>query len=270
MIRILSDLHFGYSSSRVKAAEQLAPLAEGAEEVLFNGDTVETRFPQERDRAREAVAALRNVCHTAGAHAVFLTGNHDPDVTEIHHLELADGAILVTHGDVLFHGLSPWSTEAAVLRAAHDRELAALGHPEDLTRRLEALRRAARVLEPLGAKLMPRVKPGLWHALAEHFWPPWRTLRILGGWAQTPFLANALAARCVPQARCVILGHTHFSGVWRVGGRLVVNTGGFTPMGRPLAAELEGNTLTVRKVVFAHGLFWPGRAVARRDIGGEA
>lgn len=267
MIRILSDLHLGYASSRVQEPAQLAPLVEGTQTVIFNGDTVETRFPRERARARETVKALRELCRAEHARAVFLTGNHDPDVTDTHHTELAGGTVLVTHGDILFHGLSPWSTEAPLLREAHERELAALGDPADLPRRLEAMRRAALVLEPLGEKLLPRVKSGLWRTLAEHFWPPSRPLRILTGWAQTPFLANALAARYAPGARCVILGHTHFSGVWRVGGRLVVNTGGFVPLGRPLTAELEGNTLTVRKIVFAHGQFWPGRAVARREIG---
>ncbi|MEI8233880.1 MAG: metallophosphoesterase [Verrucomicrobiota bacterium] len=267
MIRILSDVHFGYPSTRVKAVEQLAPLVEGVERVVFNGDTVEMRFPEERARAEAAVEALRLFCRAAGAEPVFLTGNHDPAITETHHLELANGAVLVTHGDILFHGLSPWSTEARLLHAAHDRELAALGHPADLPRRLLALRRAAMILEPLGEKLMPRVKPGLWHALAEHFWPPWRPLRILGGWAQTPFLANALAARDTPGAQCVVLGHTHFSGVWRMGTRMIVNTGGFIPMGRPLAVDMDGATLTVRQIVYQHGLLRPGRIVARREFG---
>jgi len=114
---------------------------------------------------------------------------------------------------------------------------------------------------------MPRVKPGLFHALAEHFWPPWRPLRILGGWAETPFLAAALAARDFPKARCVVLGHTHFSGVWRVRGRTIINTGGFVAMGRPLAVDLEGSTLTVRRIGCLNGLFHPGRIVARREIG---
>lgn len=267
MIRILSDLHFGYPSCRVQAVEQLAPLLEGVERLVFNGDTVEMRFPEERATAEAAREALRQFCHAAGAEPTFLTGNHDPVVSEIHHLELADGAVLVTHGDILFHGLSPWSTEATLLREAHDRELAGLAHPANLTQRLQALRRAALILEPLGAKLIARVQPGLWRALAEHFWPLSRPFNILKGWARTPFLANALAARDLPQARCVVVGHTHFSGVWRVGGRTIVNTGGFVPMGRPLAVDLDGTTLTVRHVVEAHGLFWPGNVVARHTIG---
>ena len=35
----------------------------------------------------------------------LLTGNHDPDISPHHHLELAGGRVLVTHGDVHIQGM---------------------------------------------------------------------------------------------------------------------------------------------------------------------
>ena len=58
-------------------------------------------------------------------------------------------------------------------------------------------------------------------------------------------------------------GHTHRSGVWRTGGRVVINTGGFTPLAHPLAVELEGEVLTVRRISTGTGDFRLGQVVAR-------
>jgi len=250
MIRILSDLHLGYPNCRVQSVDQLAPLMEDVKAIVFNGDTAELRFLQER-------AQLDALCREFRVEPVFLTGNHDPTISENHCLELADGAVFVTHGDILFHGFFPQSTEVG---QACREELEALGPDADLLLRLQASRRAVKILEPLG------LYPGFWKALAPHLWPPWRLLHILSIWMRAPSLINELVERDVPYARCILTGHTHYSGVWRRGGRLIVNTGGFVPMSRPLVAELDGNMLTVRRIMSAHNQFWPGRIVTRREI----
>ena len=261
--RILSDLHFGHRGSRVRELRQLAPLLEGAQRVLFNGDSVEMLFLDERESGGAAVTALRQLCLEVGAEPVFLTGNHDPTLTETHFLELAGGAVFVTHGDILFHGLSPWSIEGELLRAAHTREMEALGHPADLPGQLLAMRRAALAIEHLGEQIRALRKPGLLHAVARHLWPPSLPWHILRGWARTPFLANAFAARHAPQAQFVVIGHTHFGGVWRVGQRVVINTGSFLPLSRRFAIDLDEDALRVREIVFQGGLFRAGREVAK-------
>ena len=174
--------------------------------------------------------------------------------------------MFVTHGDILFHGLSPWGNEAALLRAAHTRELEALGNRSDLPSQFLAMRRAALVLEDMGETVHRLRKPGLVRAMAHHLWPPWRPFHILSGWARTPFLAGAFAARHAPQAQVIVIGHTHFSGVWRIGKRVVINTGGFVPFSRPLAVDLEEETLSIREVVAKGEAFQLGREVARHRL----
>jgi len=262
MTRILSDLHFGHRGSRVRELGQLAPLLEGAERIVFNGDSVEMRFMEEREQALADADALRQLCVASGANPVFLTGNHDPALTDLHHLELADGAVFVTHGDILFQGISPWSIEAAALREAHRQATETLAPSADLHRQLVAIRRAALALEQMGGKFLTLQKPGVLNAITHHLWPPWRPWHILMGWARTPFLANALAAAHAPQARFVIVGHTHFSGVWRVGKRVVINTGGFVPLSSGLAVDLDDEWLIVRKIAFENGQFRLARKVA--------
>lgn len=264
--RILSDLHYGHKSSLVWDWRQIAPLVEGAGRVVFNGDTVEMRFREERPKAVADAEALRELCLEWGAQPILLTGNHDPALTDLHHLELAGGAVLVTHGDILFHGLSPWSVEAARLIDAHTRELAAMGNPVDFPSKLLAMRRAALALEGLGEELRRHQKPGLLFAIKHHLWPPWRPLRIVAAWMRTPALADALAAYCLPRAQFVALGHTHYSGVWRRGQRIVINTGGFLPLAGRLAIDLDDETLTVREIISDRGLFRFGREIGRFPV----
>jgi len=267
MVRILSDLHFGSRSSLVRDLRQLTPLLEGTEQVVFNGDSVEMLFLEDRAKGISNANVLRSLCQQTGTEPVFLTGNHDPTLTDLHHLELAGGEVLVTHGDILFHGLSPWGHEASRMRAAHTRELAALQQPAGFNDELQAMRRAALVIEGMGEKIRAgNIKPGRLHSITRHLWPPWRPLSILSGWARAPFLANALASRHAAQARFVVIGHTHFSGVWRVGKRIVINTGGFLPLSRPLAVDLDDQTLTVRRVNAINGEFRLGTEVARYEF----
>jgi len=41
--RIISDLHYGDPASRVRSLDALQPLFSGADRMVFNGDSVETR-----------------------------------------------------------------------------------------------------------------------------------------------------------------------------------------------------------------------------------
>ncbi|MEI6351909.1 MAG: metallophosphoesterase [Verrucomicrobiota bacterium] len=264
--RILSDLHFGHPTSFVRATEQLAPLLEGADRVIFNGDSVEMRFVEERGPAAVDFARLQQCCLEAAVEAVFVTGNHDAEISEIHHLDLASGAVFVTHGDILFHGLSPWSKEAARLQEAHTQELSALGNPSQLELQLRAAKRAVRAIQHFGPKLRTPVNRAA--NLLHEAWPPWRPFHILGCWAVTPHRAHALAAAHRPEAKFVIIGHTHFSGIWHRRDRVVINTGAFLPYSRPLAVDLteaaDGSVeVVVRKVASRGGLFRLGREVAR-------
>lgn len=249
-VTVLSDLHVGHPASHIRNPAELAPLFQGAATVVFNGDTVEMLWLYNRDRAQEQLERLAEVCLAEGARPVFLNGNHDPVVSSASHLDLWGGRVLVTHGDILFHEIAPWSREARVLGPEHTRlleELAEAAHT-DFEERLVAVKRASLALEMHEPRRPQGRLAGLALAVREG-WPPWRVWWIARCWMRTPALADAIAERFRPQARFVLIGHTHYAGVWNRSGRIVVNTGSFLPFSGRLGVRLEAGRLEVRGIV---------------------
>jgi len=258
-IRIVSDLHFGHPASMVEQPAQLAPLFREAKTVVFNGDTVELRYLRGRRIGMRNAKLVREVCEGAGVRPVFINGNHDPILSELSHVDLADGAVLVTHGDLLFHNISPWSHDAEILRAAHTRELEDLGEDAflDFEKRLKASKRAALSIE-LHRPRMPRDSLAALRTVLRECWPPWRPLQVFHSWAVTPARAEALARVFRPRARFIIIGHTHFSGCWQRGPRVIINTGSFLPLSGRMAIDIQGDSLVVRPVLLERGVFKAG------------
>ena len=138
----------------------------------------------------------------------------------------------------------------------------------DFEERLVAVRRTALSLE----MHEPRTARGRWAGLATTLregWPPWRVLQIVRAWVRTPRLADELAGRFRPRARFVVIGHTHFAGVWGRGGRVVVNTGSFLPLSGRYAVRIDPDQLEVRKVERRKGEWVLGRRVAAHDWRGS-
>ena len=106
-IRILSDLHLGHKVSRIEDVESLRPLIAGAGTVIFNGDTWQELAKPWKSRAGEMLEELKKLCADEGAEAVFLSGNHDPGWPGKGWIELAEGRIVVNHGDALLFESSP-------------------------------------------------------------------------------------------------------------------------------------------------------------------
>lgn len=255
-IRIISDIHFGHPGCIVERVENLAPLFRGARTVVFNGDSVELRFLAGRQAGQKNAELLRRACLAEGAQPVFLNGNHDPIVASENHLDLVGGAVLVTHGDLLFHDISPWSSEAAIMKDAHTKALTELGDDlfHDFETRLKASKRAALAME-LHRSRLPQGPLARIATVLRECWPPWRPLQIVRCWAVMPGKAVALARVFRPRARILIIGHTHLCGVWRRGPRIVINTGSFLPVGGRLAVDISGETVTLRSIVRAAGMF---------------
>jgi predicted phosphodiesterase len=261
-LRIISDLHFGHPASIVHGPEALTPLFEGVKAVVFNGDTVELRYLRGRELGLRNAVLIRDACIAAGARPVFLNGNHDPVLSELCHADLAGGAILVTHGDMLFHNISPWSHQAGIMADAHTRELAAFD-PDALNnfeKRLKASKRAALSIELRKSGLRRGSLAKLRTVLREG-WPPWRPFQIFHAWAVTPERARLLLQAFRPNARFIIIGHTHFPGVWERDGRIVINTGGYFPLSKRLTVELRDGKVIVRNVIFSKGQFRPAGTV---------
>lgn len=260
VIRIFSDLHYRDGESRLQRLEALAPLLDGADRVIFNGDTLDTQSPDTRPGLDE----IRATFAPFGSRAVFLSGNHDPDISDTAELSLLDDRVWITHGDVLFDDIAPWSAqrpELAVRVARFSRQFP----PQDLARIDTRLRIHRLACEGL-ASPHPRARRGnLAHlARAAHTLAhPLRPFIMLRAWQTAPALARALALAQRPAARLVVLGHTHYPGVWRhPAGPVVVNTGSFCPPFHNLYVELLGERVRVIRPELRRGEFHPGRVLA--------
>jgi len=262
---IISDLHLGHRASQIRDPEELVPILKEARSVIFNGDTVEMRTGVDRPVGRHMAAVIARLCHHIGCRATFINGNHDPSISKIDHLDLMDGRILVTHGDILFLGVAPWSRQALAYRTIHLRALAELG-PDALMsfeKRLLATKRTSIKLQLMERpvtehSIAPRVR-----ILLQQFWPPHRPFMIIRAWLRTPTLAARLRDLFRPNARYVMVGHTHYPGVWRRGPVTVINTGSYVLHFGALAVILDRESVEIRKVKKQKDGFALGKRIAR-------
>lgn len=264
LIRIVSDVHFADRGSRVRSLGQLSPLLDGATSFVFNGDTLDTRPGKHGQRTAQMRREVLEFFGAAGTPVTFLTGNHDPDLSAQHALEFAGGRVLVTHGDVLFDNIVPWSKDAPVIRQKIIAALAAA--PDDGSCRLESRLSAYRSVAASMSQLHQSETDPLRYAIrlaGDTVWPPQRALKMLKAWREAPGRAAALAGRHRPKARFIAIGHTHRPGVWKTAtGIVVVNTGSFCRPFGSMTAEITADRIRVRRVDFKGGAFHPGAEVA--------
>jgi predicted phosphodiesterase len=268
-LRIFSDLHFRDPRGELHDLADFSPLLGDAERVVFNGDSLDTQVPAMARHAGELLDFTRR----SGRVIDWLSGNHDPDFSERAELSLCDGRVWVTHGDVFFPAIAPWSHHAAELRRRFDAEAAGQAGAE--LRRVETLLHLHRKISRSLPEPPHFFRPGLlmrFYRLAHAILPPSRLVEMVRAWKTTPRLVAELARAQRPEARVVVLGHTHYPGVWRVPGRqgspdlTVVNTGSFTrPLGG-LLVELHGDCLRVIRIARRGRSFAEGRPVAELSV----
>jgi predicted phosphodiesterase len=257
LTRIVSDVHFGDHASRVARLEQLRPLLEGVSHLILNGDTLDTRpgpLPAHTDECRAAVTSFfpANV-----PQSTFLSGNHDADFTPLHHVDLAHGDVFVTHGDIFFDDIVPWSQDARLISRLIAEELRGIapGLHHDMEVRFSVIRRVAASIPQRHQSERNRLKFALLF-IADTIYPPTRMLRVLQAWRRAPARAAEVSRRYRPGAKFVVCGHTHHPGVWRDrAGVTVVNTGSFCPPLGGNVVDLSDGRLAVRRVEFRNGEF---------------
>jgi predicted phosphodiesterase len=263
VLRILSDLHLGDCGCSLRTWEQLAPLFDGADALVLNGDSLDTRpGPVHLPAAAVAAVNAATAAQRAGfldflaRHApptTILTGNHDPDISSQHTLDLADGRIFVTHGDLFFDDIVPWGRDVPMMRQLLARELAHLtpvGRMH-LATRLAAFRRVCACVPQRHHSETNRFRYVL-GVLADVAWPT-RALAVIRAWRKTPALAAAYLRTHRPHARVLLMGHTHRPGIVQVpGGLTVINTGSFCAPAAPCAVDFTAGKLTLRRIV-SHG-----------------
>ncbi len=265
-VRVVSDLHLGHPGSRIAAAAELRPLLEGAGTVLFNGDTREMLAKNYLSKGEALFAELRSLIEELGVEAHFMRGNHDPDISDVHHIDLHGRDVLITHGDVLFPEISPWGVSnrselRQILAQAERLENEDEGKDDFESR----LRRANQVCR-FNAVFDKETKPGLlghFHTVHNVVWPPRKLFSLLKCWFGTHGLAADFCAQYRPEARVMVFGHTHLPGIWELGGRTFINTGGYISWGGALMVELEGSELRVFAVRKRGGLMAPAEEPQR-------
>lgn len=259
MLRILSDLHLFDARTRVRDLRQLEPLLAGVGTLVLNGDSCEMR----RGVTPEQLATLKDFLRRRVPEVVFITGNHDPDISDTHELLLAEGRLWVMHGDVCFDDFTPWARHIAEIRTLVAAKRAAMtGDYRELSERFRIAREVAREeteLPDRSTRTWAAHLSWAWHT----FFPPRQPLAMLRCWRDLPALATALAVAQRPTAQVVVTGHVHFPGVWRLGqGPTIVNTGSFfRPLGGNLV-DVFADHVEVHRIEEKDGKFIAGRRLA--------
>lgn len=267
-VTVVSDVHLGWSGPWRRRVEGLRGIWAGSRTAVFNGDTIDSAVAADAGRSREILGHISGVCEQDGVRAVFLSGNADHGISARRHLLLAGGRVLVTHGCVVFPDISPWDFSSEALEAARAAALDGLG----LERRRTLEGQLQAVSEALSAVRENRAPgsqdPAGTAGRGFRWWMPgvWAAWRSLRAWRRAPSLAAALLEECAPDVKCLVMGHTHWPGVWRRRGRIVVNTGSFIGPRGPWVVRVDGGTVIVRRVQRDQGHCAPGAGVCRLQL----
>ena len=258
--RILSDFHYTDPGSWVERLSDVKPLLDGPEQVVMNGDTLDT---QVHERPDEIVAEVKRFFAEQAADTRFIAGNHDPDISTLDELNLGAGRVWVTHGHVFFDEIAPWSRLAPEIRRGIRAQTGAFP-PADfdqLEKRFQLFRQICLKLprehDPNQHGILAR-----WRRIAYALFPPQQILGMLRAWRALPGLALRIAHAQRPAARVIVTGHTHHSGVWRaVDGRVILNTGSFGPPRGGRLVDVTEDRVVVRQIVRRGREFRPGPTV---------
>jgi predicted phosphodiesterase len=240
-VRILSDFHLGHKVSRIRQVSALRPLIAGAGTVIFNGDTWQELDAPFRQRSREMLEELQWLCAEEAVDAVFLPGNHDPSWPGQGWIELANGRIVISHGDSLLFDGSPWKRE--ILR--NREKILAMWQQfpeaaEDPVQRHELARLIARELSSTEHSAGRHLIQRAWDAA----FPPTRALHMLASWIGQGFHGSTFLERYFPSAEVLVMGHFHQRGCWQHRGKLIINTGTFMEPGRAQWVEWSKGQLS--------------------------
>ncbi|HTO05238.1 MAG TPA: metallophosphoesterase, partial [Opitutus sp.] len=264
MTRIFSDLHYGDRASTLRSLADVRPLLEGCSSIVLNGDTLDTRPSRTPEVALQARSEVNHFFAMEAPPTTWLTGNHDPDISDQHAVELNDRLVYVTHGDILFENLVPWGRDADDLSREISAELARFEPNERtlLAHQFIAFRRAAAAI-PQRHQSERNTLKYLLSFSADTFWPPLRILKVLKAWRETPARAASLLKRHQLPARVVVMGHTHRRGVTRTPeGILVFNTGSFCPPCAGGVVDVSESAVRLRAIIRRGNEFRLGETIA--------
>jgi predicted phosphodiesterase len=253
-VLILSDLHLGHKASVLDDVATLEPLLRGAGTLVLNGDTWQELAHEFYDDALRLWRELQALCQRLEIDIISLPGNHDPGNRDRDFLALAEGKIIIMHGDTVFPEVAPWSRTA--MQKEHELRVLIDAHPQErVEQRFALAREVSRLLAP---KTYPRKKNLLsrvWDAIT----PPGRAWRMLHSWATMAGETRRFATRYFPACEIMICGHFHRGGVWECDGLLVINTGSFMPPGGAYWCEWHEGYLRMGQIQQTSGQWHRGK-----------
>jgi len=249
---ILSDTHLGRPGKAT--ADALQPLWQGVDELIINGDIAEVQIPWLRSAAVREVDRLDELTRRDGVQLTLISGNHDAYLTDRRCIEMADGRILVMHGDALHPSVAPWTRSAKTMARLTARALAntAPADREKLHTRLTIAQHVGHSEFLEEYVLSSRGESSVIKALCR----PWEVPPVMWYWKQEPGLAEQFMKRYAPHARYLIVGHSHHPGVWQRGERTIINTGAFSFPGRPWCVLIKDDELCVHRIRKKKGSYY--------------
>jgi UDP-2,3-diacylglucosamine pyrophosphatase LpxH len=256
-VLILSDLHLGHKASSIDDVSALEPLLRGAGTLLLNGDTWQELAREFRDDGQRLWKDLQSLCRRMEIDIIALPGNHDPGNRDADYIALADGKIIIMHGDTVFPEVAPWSRMAMQKNEELQRLIAA--HPRDTSAdRFALAREVSRMLVPPYYAHSKNIFARIWDAIT----PPGRAWRMIVAWATMVRETRSFAAKYFPDCAIMICGHFHRSGIWDKQLPVIINSGSFMPPGSAYWSEWSENFLRVGIIQKKNGHWQRGALLA--------
>ncbi|MFK7851008.1 MAG: metallophosphoesterase [Akkermansiaceae bacterium] len=245
-VRIFSDVHLGHRASRVTDTEQLRPLIAGAGTVIFNGDTWEELARPWRERSQEMLGELKEMLNQEGCDSIFVPGNHDPHWQYPRYLSLAEGRIVITHGDALLRDSSPWKREILANQEVIDQIWNENPNAEiDLDARLKVANQIATRLQSIEHTKSRRY----YSRVIDAALPPKRALAMLSAWIQQGRHGADFCEQYLEKAEFLVIGHFHHAVVRKNKGKTIINTGSFVVPGPARWVSWDGKFLETGRVL---------------------
>lgn len=270
MIRVLSDLHWGHKASLIKESDSLQSLVSEADTVIFNGDTLEQIYedsPSHIGRPLPSIRDLQQKIDSWNTKAVFITGNHDPDISNAHYCELNDGQILITHGDAIFDSIAPWSQHSDILKqsVANGVQQLSKDNQPSFYHYLQIFKNASKEQHALVKDYDPTMW-GKFQIFLRQAWPPTRILKVLDSWKKAPSNAVELVERFGFSPEFLIIGHTHKPDISTCGTTTVLNSGSFLPWPGATSIDISESGIEVKEIIRNGSQFIAGKTVHRQAI----